>query len=244
MIHTDWTANPIVFSHGGEAFTSCAANQAKPVSTMIWPSRFSGRARHEASPQPSSEAPTSSSSTGPGSVGRPGGWCAASQTAPAPASTPARRPRTALPSLERILAPTGRGQPSSSRVRRSLGRDRRQHVELGGAARGPGRGAGRGARTGPGTRSGWQTGMAMLVTPLLRSEDANARPSAVPMTMPMTAPNRAMITASERIICRTCRRFIPTARSRPISCVRSNTDSISVLTIPISATRTASASRT
>jgi len=64
------------------------------------------------------------------------------------------------------------------------------------------------------------------------------------MTIPMTAPKSAMITDSERIIERTCRRFMPTARSRPISRVRSNTDSIRVLTTPISATTTASARRT
>ena len=64
------------------------------------------------------------------------------------------------------------------------------------------------------------------------------------MMTPMTAPNRAMITASDRIIVRTWRRFIPTARSRPISWVRSNTDSIRVLTIPIRAMTTARARRT
>ena len=34
---------------------------------------------------------------------------------------------------------------------------------------------------------------------------------------------------------RTCRRFIPTARSSPISWVRSNTESIRVLTMPMRA---------
>ena len=64
------------------------------------------------------------------------------------------------------------------------------------------------------------------------------------MTMPTTAPSRAMMTASERIIDFTWRRFIPTARSRPISRVRSKTESISVLTIPIRAITIASASST
>ena len=73
MIHTDWTANPIVFNHPADASISCAANQANPVSTMILPTRFSGRALQEPSPQPSSETPTNSVRTGPGSVGRPGG---------------------------------------------------------------------------------------------------------------------------------------------------------------------------
>ena len=60
--------------------------------------------------------------------------------------------------------------------------------------------------------------------------------------MPMMAPNTARITDSERIIARICRRFMPTARSRPISWVRSNTDSMRVLTIPIRAMITARAS--
>ncbi len=84
----------------------------------------------------------------------------------------------------------------------------------------------------------------MLVTLEFRSEEDIASPSPVPTTIPITPPNSAMITDSERIIRLTCRRFIPTARSSPISCVRSNTDSISVLTIPISAITTASASST
>jgi hypothetical protein len=46
------------------------------------------------------------------------------------------------------------------------------------------------------------------------------------------APNTAMITASHRIMDRTCRRASPTARSRPISRVRSNTDRARVLMIP------------
>jgi hypothetical protein len=88
------------------------------------------------------------------------------------------------------------------------------------------------------------TGIERLATPLLRREETSAMPRPVPMTIPTTAPKRATMTDSERIIARTWRRFIPTARSNPISCVRSNTDSMSVLTIPMSATTTASASRT
>ena len=60
--------------------------------------------------------------------------------------------------------------------------------------------------------------------------------------MPMTAPKTARITDSERIMARIWRRFMPTARSSPISWVRSNTDSISVFTIPMSAMITARAS--
>ena len=53
-----------------------------------------------------------------------------------------------------------------------------------------------------------------------------------------------MIIDSERTIIRTWRRRMPTARSRPISRVRSKTESISVLTTPIKAITIASASST
>ena len=43
----------------------------------------------------------------------------------------------------------------------------------------------------------------------------------MPTTMPMMAPKIARITASDRIMVRTWRRRMPTARSRPISRVRS-----------------------
>ena len=62
------------------------------------------------------------------------------------------------------------------------------------------------------------------------------------MTIPITAPNVARMTDSDRIIARTWGRRMPTARSRPISLVRSSTDSISVFTMPMSAISTASAS--
>ena len=60
--------------------------------------------------------------------------------------------------------------------------------------------------------------------------------------MPMTAPNTARITDSERIMARTWRRFMPTARNSPISWVRSKTESMRVLTMPMSAITTARAS--
>ena len=65
----------------------------------------------------------------------------------------------------------------------------------------------------------------------------------MPTTMPMMAPKMARITASDRIMVRTWRRRMPTARSRPISRVRSNTESMSVFTIPMSAMITARPSR-
>jgi len=79
--------------------------------------------------------------------------------------------------------------------------------------------------------------------PCDRSDPTSASPISVPTTMPMTAPNSDKITASDRIIALTCGRRIPTARSSPISRVRSSTESISVFTIPMSAMSTASASR-
>ena len=87
--NTYWTALPIVYTTEFGASLSSPANQAKPVATMIGPSRLSGRACHEARPLPSSEAPTTNVSTGPGSVGRSGGTRAASQTATPAAAAPA-----------------------------------------------------------------------------------------------------------------------------------------------------------
>ena len=52
-----------------------------------------------------------------------------------------------------------------------------------------------------------------------------------------------MATDSSRIIDRSCRRLIPTARSSPTSRVRSITDSARVLTMPSTAMITASPSR-
>ena len=53
-----------------------------------------------------------------------------------------------------------------------------------------------------------------------------------PKAMPMAVPSAATITDSERIDRRSWPRVMPTARSRPISGVRSTTDRISVLTMP------------
>ena len=79
---------------------------------------------------------------------------------------------------------------------------------------------------------------------LLAARRRRRHPRAVPTTTPMMAPNRDRMTDSERIIDRTWRRRIPTARSRPISWVRSNTESISVFTMPMRAMTMARASRT
>ena len=87
--NTYWTALPIVYRTELGASLSSPANHANPVATMIGPSRLSGRACHDASPLPSSEAPTTNVSTGPGSVGRSGGTCVASQTAAPAAAAPA-----------------------------------------------------------------------------------------------------------------------------------------------------------
>ena len=80
-----------------------------------------------------------------------------------------------------------------------------------------------------------ENGTTVSVMPCERSEATSATPSPVPMTMPMIAPKTARITDSERIMARIWRRFIPTARSSPISWVRSNTDSMRVFTMPMRA---------
>ena len=66
------------------------------------------------------------------------------------------------------------------------------------------------------------------------SESARSKRNAStsPTGIPSAAPSSAVITASWRIIRRVCRRVIPTARSIPISRVRSKTVRISVFTIP------------
>ena len=64
-----------------------------------------------------------------------------------------------------------------------------------------------------------------------------------PISMPMTAPKTAICTASNVIMVRTWRRWVPTARSIPISWRRSITPKVKVLTIPRMAMITASASK-
>ena len=83
----------------------------------------------------------------------------------------------------------------------------------------------------------------MSVMPCCFSAAAKAAPSAVPTMMPMMAPKMARITDSDRIMARNCRRFIPTALSKPISWVRSKTESIKVFTMPMRAMSTASANK-
>ena len=76
------------------------------------------------------------------------------------------------------------------------------------------------------------------------SRAASSAPNAIPSRIPRTEPMSAVITLSWRIIRRTWRRLVPTARSMPISRVRSNTESTSVLTIPKRLTTIDSASST
>ena len=61
---------------------------------------------------------------------------------------------------------------------------------------------------------------------------AMATPKPKPRAIPIRAPYRVTTAASQRIMRRAWRRVMPTARSRPISRVRSNTDSVRVLTMP------------
>ena len=69
-------------------------------------------------------------------------------------------------------------------------------------------------------------------------------PNSRPSPTPSVAPNVATSAASKRTIRRSWRRVMPTARTSPSSRVRSNTDSASVLAMPIRAMTTASATIT
>ena len=60
-------------------------------------------------------------------------------------------------------------------------------------------------------------------------------PNTTPMAMPSRPPKTAITTDSSRIMRRVWRRLVPTARSRPISRVRSITDSARVLMMPSAA---------
>ena len=64
----------------------------------------------------------------------------------------------------------------------------------------------------------------------------------MPSGSPSAAPISDVMTLSWRIILRTCRLVMPTARSMPSSRVRSCTDRRSVITIPTSEMITESAS--
>ena len=57
----------------------------------------------------------------------------------------------------------------------------------------------------------------------------------LPTTMPTTAPNVDTMIASQRTVRRVWRLFMPTARIRPISLVRSNTPRASVIEMPSTA---------
>ena len=71
-----------------------------------------------------------------------------------------------------------------------------------------------------------------------------AQPKPRPISVPSVVPSSAISTDSHRTVDRTCDRLMPTARSRPNSRVRSNTDSASVLAMPNSAITNAIASNT
>ena len=64
------------------------------------------------------------------------------------------------------------------------------------------------------------------------------------MAVPSTVPSIAISTDSQRTDERICARLMPTARSSPISRVRSNTDSANVLAMPNSAITSAMNSST
>ncbi len=70
-----------------------------------------------------------------------------------------------------------------------------------------------------------------------------AQPKKIPSTSPSNAPKTATMIDSHRTEVRTCLRDIPTARSSPISRVRSTIDSSSVFMMPSSAMKIARNSR-
>jgi hypothetical protein len=63
----------------------------------------------------------------------------------------------------------------------------------------------------------------------------SAQPKNTPTSRPRSVPCEAMITDSKRIVVRSWRRVIPTARITPSSRVRSKIDRASVLPMPSSA---------
>ena len=71
----------------------------------------------------------------------------------------------------------------------------------------------------------------------------NTQPKNIPSPTPIRAPNTETTEASARTIQRVARRPNPTARSSPISRVRSNTDRAMVLVTPSIPISTVSASR-
>ena len=83
----------------------------------------------------------------------------------------------------------------------------------------------------------------MSVMPCCFSDDTSAMPMPVPITMPMIAPKFANVAAFRTDDRPDLAPLHADRRSRPISRVRSNTESMSVFTIPISAMSTARPSR-
>ena len=69
----------------------------------------------------------------------------------------------------------------------------------------------------------------------LGRDPAAIDPATSPVTTPTTPPKTATMTPSSRMAARICRLPMPTARSSPISRVRSNTDRAMVLEKPITA---------
>ena len=128
---------------------------------------------------------------------------------------------------------------------RSVGDHRLEHVDLGGR---PGRADGGDARRPPRpARRTWRPGgpgIEIALMPSSFSACDSASPMPIPRAAPLRAPISEITTDSQRTIARTWPRVMPTARSRPSSRVRSNTDSARVLTMPSRAITTASSSIT
>jgi hypothetical protein len=92
------------------------------------------------------------------------------------------------------------------------------------------------------TMTSVRNGRLNTLSPWFRCARTSAQPKNTPTTRPRTVPCRAMITDSQRIVLRSWRRVMPTARITPSSRVRSKIDSASVLPMPIRAMTMARAS--
>jgi hypothetical protein len=99
---------------------SCASwrtltNHRNPVKTMIGPTLFSGRARHDNSPLPMNDHPTRSASGTLGICGRSEPASLATQAAPAPASSPARASRISFAFISRCIVTHARSNLNEHR---------------------------------------------------------------------------------------------------------------------------------
>ena len=90
-------------------------------------------------------------------------------------------------------------------------------------------------------RVSWPHGITSWLIPWSFNNSTRTAPNPIPSNTPRTEPSTATMTDSSVTMRRNWGRVIPTARSNPISRVRSITDRPSVLMIPSTEITTASA---